>query len=133
MNKIVWSNEFSVGIETIDLQHQKLFRIFNELLEIDTRDQDSLLRLIDSLVEYAVTHFKYEESLFDRYSFERKDEHKMKHQDFLKELFLVKKNCLNGQSIDWSELFDFLVEWIFSHIKEEDKLYADLFINNGEI
>lgn len=31
-NQFVWKDEFDIGVETIDKEHRKLFRIINKLL-----------------------------------------------------------------------------------------------------
>jgi len=33
MKKIIWDDNFSVGVKKMDVQHQKIIKIFNTLVE----------------------------------------------------------------------------------------------------
>ena len=60
-----WSNNYSVGIGSIDAQHQNLFAIARELHAAMTAGQGkaSLARILDRLVQYTAVHFAHEERL----------------------------------------------------------------------
>ena len=59
MPMIVWSNQFSVGVQEVDKQHQVLVGILNRLgtaLNGQVSGVDNR-QVIDELVQYTVYHF----------------------------------------------------------------------------
>ena len=64
VEKILWTEEYAIGNETIDTQHKGLFKTFNSLIEaiaendgVKSKAQEILIMLVD----YMQTHFKDEE------------------------------------------------------------------------
>lgn len=45
-----------------------------------------MVEIIDSLVQYTVYHFKYEENLFNKYDHEFNDEHINEHNKLIEEI-----------------------------------------------
>ncbi len=58
-----WKQEYSVGIQSIDAQHQQLFAIAHELYKAMTAGQgkSALSRILDRLVQYTAMHFAHED------------------------------------------------------------------------
>ena len=66
---LIWSNDLSVGLDSIDEQHKVLVSLINELHSAmkARRSHSELLDVIDNLKNYTVTHFGYEEELFAKH------------------------------------------------------------------
>ena len=63
MQKIIWDDSFRIGIEKIDLQHQKLFGFLNRLVDADHPDSHAQI-ISDTLTEmtyYCDYHVSVEE------------------------------------------------------------------------
>ena len=67
MALIKWNDSFSVGVVEIDLQHQKLVALINDLNEamLQARGKTVLTRILNELVSYTVVHFGTEEKYFE--------------------------------------------------------------------
>src|SRR5664279_3421209 len=69
----VWDHQFETGIATIDRQHQKLVQLINKLgtlLVVETDNKryvKSLSSVLRELSNYVVYHFKFEQTLMERY------------------------------------------------------------------
>ena len=65
MSLIKWEEKYSVGVESMDNQHKKLVQMINDIFD-ELRGgatHESLLKIIEGLVEYTQVHFKAEEAV----------------------------------------------------------------------
>ena len=58
-----WDEKYSVGIQSIDQQHHKLFDLLNHLLSAMKQGQAATVtnKIISELSNYAIIHFQKEE------------------------------------------------------------------------
>ena len=133
MGLISWNNEFSVNIDEIDRQHQKLLGIINELHDaMRARKTLKVLgKIIDDLIEYTVIHFSFEEKYFAQFRYYKILSHKNEHKDFVKKIKEFKKGVDSGRLMMSVDIMNFLIEWLVEHMKGSDKLYVPLFHENG--
>ena len=68
MPAIQWTNDLSVGVKTIDYQHQALIRIANDLIDalVEGKSAGLVEDTVRKLREYTVFHFNYEERLMEK-------------------------------------------------------------------
>ncbi|WP_448210893.1 hemerythrin domain-containing protein [Colwellia sp. MEBiC06753] len=66
MEKITWQKDFEVGIREVDKQHQHLVSLINETVDIiaENREQETLIRIFEALVDYTQYHFSEEKKVF---------------------------------------------------------------------
>ncbi len=129
---IDWSDEYSVSVKEIDDQHKKLFNIINAFY--DTMEDDSkkaLGKLLNSLAEYTMYHFKTEEMYFDKFRYVDSEAHKKEHQVFVDKVFDVKNNFESGKLVISVSITRFLKKWILEHIALTDMKYSSCFTDNG--
>ncbi len=72
-----WGPKLILGIEEIDGQHKKLVSLINQLhkaMKLKKGSQNSG-KILNSLADYTVYHFGYEEDLFEKYSYPGTAEH----------------------------------------------------------
>lgn len=123
-----WKDEYIVGVQVIDEQHEKLFEIAErayKLLknEFITDKYDKILEIIDELKTYTMFHFKTEEEYMLSIGYKKYFSHKVQHDDFIKQI-----NGLDLEKIDLNqdknivEILELVVNWIDKHILENDKL-----------
>ena len=131
MEKFLWNDTYSVGNEDIDLQHQRLFSLFNALVEaIEGGKQQSaaLQTLFRQLFGYVKSHFRFEEALMKSVEYPDFKEHKVGHEKIWDRLKEYRTNF--HQIVDRErgakakEVAEFLQDWLQGHIKEEDQQYA---------
>ncbi len=129
---LTWSDEFSVGVVELDEQHKKIFGYLNEFYDsIKSDNKKALKSLIDSLMEYALYHFRTEEKYFDKFDYEDSEFHKKEHQDFVDRVLEFKYKFESGKLVVSLTITNFLKNWIKEHIKISDKRYGKCFNSNG--
>ena len=123
-----WKTEFSVGIESIDAQHQKLFAIGRELYEAMSagRGKASLALILDRLVQYTAVHFTHEERLMRMYDYVNFPQHKAQHDALAKQVLKFQKDFDAGMVSMTVQLLQFLKDWLEGHIKVSDLEYVPL-------
>jgi hemerythrin len=121
-----WKNEYSVGIGSIDAQHQKLFAIGRELFAAMSAGQGkaSLARILDRLVQYTAVHFAHEERLMRLNDYPDFQAHKAEHDALTRQVLAFQADFEGGRVSMTVQLLQFLKEWLEKHIKISDVAYA---------
>ena len=133
MALIKWNDSFSVGVVEIDLQHQKLVALINDLNEamLQARGKTVLTRILNELVSYTVVHFGTEEKYFEKYQYPYTMSHKKEHCAFIEKVGSFKADFQSDKVGLSLEVMSFLSEWLQNHIKGTDKKYSAFFNKNG--
>jgi len=128
-----WKNEYSVGIESIDLQHKKLINLINQLqTAVDYSTGETFEReALDELVEYTVTHFRYEENLMEEHAYPDFEAHRKQHDNMVKKVTEVVDNYKENKDNAMKEATAYLKDWLINHINGTDKQYSDFLIGKG--
>lgn len=132
MGKLVWKDEYSVGVEMIDEQHKVFVGIMNELYTaiLEKKEKRVLDDVFKQLVAYTQFHFQTEERYFDEFNYEGSAEHKAAHQK-LREQIAELETRKDGIMENPFELMDFLEDWLVDHIMGMDKKYGPCFKEHG--
>lgn len=134
MALIEWSSELSVGIDSIDNQHQKLINMINALNDaMSTGEANEVLeKIFSGLAAYTQKHFAYEEQLFDKHGYAGTQEHKQQHKALIDQVVdLSEKFKSSGGSVISIEVMQFLKDWLTNHIMKTDKEYTDFLVEKG--
>lgn len=124
--KVEWSDSFSVGNEIIDLQHKKLIKILNEVVEANRGDNDlSITEAIGELYDYVNYHFDYEENLLKISGYPGLESHIKKHERFTLELMTFSQKISNSKKDFFEEFRFWLMDWLLHHILSEDKKFVE--------
>lgn len=128
-----WEDKFSVGIQSIDIQHKQLFKLISDLLEeMKLGKAGQVINpIIQELEKYAVIHFRKEEFFFERFNYPEKVRHMAEHQVFIQKVDSLKSSIKSGNTSVAFELLNFLKLWIEQHILVSDKEYSECFRQNG--
>lgn len=118
---VKWQDEYSVGVDEIDEQHQKLFAIYNELSSsADGEGQkEAVSRCLEDLGGYLDYHFKSEEKFLGRDP-ELVASHRSLHYGFVKRVLSMTGNLTDPEAVTFDLLF-FLSNWLVNHILNEDR------------
>jgi hemerythrin len=133
MSILIWNESLSVEIESIDEQHQYLFKVINDFydaLKSGSQKQD-VSQLLKSLKRYTITHFTTEEKYMKAFDFSDYERHKAEHAKFIEAVAEFEDRFQNGKLILSLEITNFLKNWITEHIQKLDKEYSALLINKG--
>ncbi len=128
-----WSEKLSTHIPSIDRQHKAILRYINDLHDgIENGTVKSILdSTLDGLVGYTRTHFAYEEMLFKRYDYDRQVEHLKVHERMVDKISNYRDRYKKGETELGPELLEFLKDWLYHHILEEDMAYTEHLIARG--
>lgn len=126
MGMFEWKNEYSVGISSIDSQHQKLFAIARELYTAMSagRGKAALALILDRLVQYTTAHFGHEERLMRLNDYADFAQHKAQHDALTKQVLTFQTEFEAGRVTMTVQLLQFLKDWLEKHIKVSDFAYV---------
>jgi hemerythrin len=129
MKKFRWTDEYSLGVEKIDRQHRHMFEIINQFIERSASSSDSKLvtETLTEMLRYAKEHFTDEEEMMREHGYPELELHKEQHTYFIKTTAELSINALNNQSMVASEIAEFLILWLTTHITKSDMKYKELF------
>ena len=135
-NSIQWNNQFLIGNDIIDDQHQTLFKIAqksNYITDITNIDeQEELLKdILHELYEYVEYHFSQEEALMDDILYIDTDNHKQIHKHMLGELNTLTVEISYSKLSEITAKLNEFVQVVFvKHIKIEDQKISDFIVKN---
>jgi hemerythrin len=121
-----WTNEFSVNNQEMDDQHKRLFNLIEKLNKaMQEGKSNSILNSgLEELSQYAVIHFKDEESLMANVKYPKLKFHINEHRSFVDKLYSFKQ-AINNKELGVSiRVINFLRDWLKSHILQIDKEYS---------
>ena len=126
-NSIIWKSEYNIHNFKIDKEHQKLFTIAREAMNISKLKDDDKVKIklkdvISKLFDYVGTHFANEQKYMAQIDYPELSSHKVLHKNMLNMLttLISELNNLELQAIEKS-LIDFIEEYFIRHIVLEDK------------
>ncbi len=123
-----FKDEYRTGIESIDLEHQKLFEIAERAYETLMDDlipdkYDYIVDVLNELKDYAAFHFRNEEEYMISIRYKRLISQKASHNEFIEKI-----SSYNLSDIDENqkevilEILNYLSDWLIHHIVGSDKL-----------
>lgn len=121
------SDFLSLGIKTVDLQHEKFFKMLDELRLYSANKDNKLLikNLLEEFSAYATYHFVAEERMMKKSEFPLYEVHMQQHLFFKQKLDEFKQALEYKNEMVDEQMLNFLRKWFVVHISEQDKQYAD--------
>jgi len=122
---IIWNTTLETGHRQIDLQHQELVELINELtaaLEVG-REFDALDDILPRLNNYVLFHFGTEEMLMTGLPADSTHVliHRQAHGDFTARINALRAGAAAGEKLEAAPLADFLRNWLVEHIMRTDR------------
>ncbi|HUI45161.1 MAG TPA: bacteriohemerythrin [Nitrospirota bacterium] len=126
MGYLKWNNRYSVHVDEIDKQHQKLINLINEMYDAMQAGKGGEIidTVVDRFVDYTVYHFNTEERLLQQHGYPKYDAHKEMHDNIAKKARDLKETLEKGNKPSNIDVMLLLTNWLNAHILEEDKKYA---------
>ena len=130
---VVWKDEYSVGIESIDRQHKKLITLINSLQTAVNYSAgvEYEREALDELVDYTRTHFGYEEELMQKNGYPDFTTHRAEHELMVARVEQVLDEYRRNPDAAMQSAIDFLRDWLINHINGTDKRYSQFLIDRG--
>jgi hemerythrin len=129
----LWKDEYSIGIDAIDLQHRLLILMINDLYAAihENRSSEAIPEMLSRLHHYIQEHFSAEKSLMERFAYPGSGEHLTEHDDMVRKIAELDAKYANGRFGGLAELVIYLRSWLDHHICRTDKLMAQSLIAEG--
>jgi hemerythrin-like metal-binding protein len=123
---VTWSEQYSVGVASIDSEHQKLIGLLNDLHAAMMSGQGRTVmgKVLDGLSAYTVTHFAHEEGLMRLHAYPAYLPHKAEHDKLVKQVKSLQEEFRGGNATISLEVMSFLQDWLVNHIVGVDKKYT---------
>jgi hemerythrin-like metal-binding protein len=117
----------------IDAQHRVLIELINQVWDTIVPakpDHAKTFQIIEELERYTLTHFSAEEVFLREIAYLGFDQHKAKHDHFVKRIAQEKAKVKSGQRMTLDIVY-FLRDWLINHILVTDKAYVAEFKNRA--
>lgn len=125
----LFTDDYKLGIPTIDEEHEKLVGLLNDAIE-ELQNQDLDLqafaaKLKSDLEEYANTHFTHEEAYMEKIQDPELPKQRKEHEAFIRKVHeLPIDGSLTVQNLE--EIMQFWVHWLFHHILHSDMMIGKM-------
>jgi len=128
-----WDDSYSVGVQDIDEQHKGWFDAINRFqAAVDSGEAaQEFAKLLEFLIGYAESHFKTEETYFEKCGYEGAESHRQQHRVFIEIVEGYKARFEADELIVPAEVSSFLNSWLTEHILSSDKRYIDCLHESG--
>jgi hemerythrin len=116
-----------LGIPEMDLQHEKFFKLLEELrVYLKLNEEDIFFsNLLEELEAYAVYHFKTEENIMRKNDYPAIESHISQHQLFKDKVYEFKHAMEYGNAIVRHQMLDFFQKWFVAHLCNVDHQLAN--------
>ena len=133
MTLFAWDAQYSVNINAIDRQHQRLFALFNELYEAmqEGHADDVIDKVLDRALDYTAYHFATEERLLREYGYAEEAAHRQEHAKLEEHLKVLLQKRRVGESRVALATLKLLCDWLNEHILKSDKKFAAFLTQQG--
>jgi len=131
---VTWCDDFNVNVEEIDLQHQELLELVNQLhFSVESCiEKKELEELLIELVEFTRKHFSTENKLMKKYGYPKYKKHHKEHKKLLNHMDRLIAAVSSGKQPHFYSDYDVSSDWAIAHISEYD---SDLgaFLNTKKV
>jgi len=124
---ITWEEAFETGHAEIDQQHRELLALVDALESAQEESQQTLLRVLQHVMDFTHTHFLMEEVLMVEVHYPPRAREEMiaQHAEFTSYARLRVLEFRKGAPVSVLPLQAFLAEWLTRHEFGLDRLLAD--------
>ncbi|MFH2058099.1 MAG: bacteriohemerythrin [Pseudomonadota bacterium] len=123
--KLEWDPKFSVSIEDIDKYQQKMFEMFNQLLDLKKNKNEAkeYIDLISDINEFSKLYFGAEEKILRKIKYPDYAAHAKAHRQFTKNFISLRREIAEDVENLTDQAIVELREWLINHILELDSMY----------
>jgi len=128
-----WNPDYSVGVNELDLQHQSLFRLVQELQNAiaNGHGPTAVGTALNKAVNYTIHHFATEEDLMQQHRFPGAAAHRIEHNVLTLQLAELQQEWQSGDSNAPEKCLLILREWLDQHVLESDRQYMPFLSPKG--
>lgn len=136
--QFVWRDELNIGVDTIDKEHQRLFKIINKMFAFKEEDKNSQWACQEGVKFFkghAVKHFADEEAYMMSVNYEGIEQHKLVHKEFRENTLPALEKELEQTDYSQDAMDHFLgvcAGWLIGHTLTEDQAITGGCTSNWE-
>ena len=131
----VWSNDYSVNVETIDEQHQQLLARINGFLHSvqSGEGQEHVQSTVNFLVAYVDIHFRTEEYFMKKHAYPGYATHKSEHERLSNAVLSIAQGISDIRPSRGvvTQLVTEMGTWILEHVQKMDKTLGRFLMSLG--
>ena len=122
MSLLEWKSEFSVGIASMDFEHQEMIKMINEFYDemIQHKDADSIEQFLGDIHAAINAHFALEERLMIDADFVEYEAHKNDHEELLDQIRGMMDEFRKDPESGFVLLRENLANWFERHFASFD-------------
>ena len=127
MALLLWDESLHINIEEIDIQHENLFKIINDLHDRlhKSAEEEETRPVLNSLLEYIMVHYATEERWMKKYNYPDYELHREQHQQYVSKIKdFVSAYKAERTSLPAKDILISLAGWHSKHIVEYDKIFG---------
>ncbi|MDH3638168.1 MAG: hemerythrin family protein [Gammaproteobacteria bacterium] len=119
---IQWKKEFSIGVPSIDQEHEELIELINELhAELESGKSDATIAdFLGEIYAQISAHFALEEMIMRENRYDQYDEHKKDHERLLDDIRDMMDDYEDKRIVSDRDLSSRLDSWFSGHFKTHD-------------
>lgn len=124
---LTWSNDYILGVDIIDQQHRQLFAYFEQVDQaISEQNSSNITIIVNGLVNYAISHNTFEESLMEKANYPLLSAHHKIHETFKERAtkYLDRLQAGEDPFKVAEQVKIYIGLWLISHVKQEDRDYV---------
>ena len=122
MALIEWREEFSVGVASVDHEHQELIELINttHAALCEKGGDDLVLDFLGEIYAKISAHFALEENIMREREYDQYQEHKADHERLLDDIRDIMDDFEDGLGFDRDRFAARLRDWFSEHFKTHD-------------
>lgn len=140
LNLAGFTAEYAMDIPEIDEQHKTFFELLNAIgatatdlyKPLSDEEVDEVLDILNELRDFALLHFRTEESYMQEVKYPDLPIQKREHNRFITDVVRIEAELLNGSSMPAIKIRNFMFEWYRGHILKLDKPFGDFYKKNSK-
>ena len=123
---IAWSPSLSLGVKSIDEEHQHLLALANALiLGVRKNDGQAIAKAFHELRKYTVTHFANEEHYMHRMCYPKLGAHRQEHARLKLQVKHFQDTLYRKGGVTKQEVVEFMKQWLIEHVLRVDMQIRD--------
>lgn len=121
MPDIEWNPGLSLGVASIDAEHQHLLVLANALIHgVRGKDEQAIAKAFHELRTYTVTHFANEEEYMQRVHYPELNAHRQEHLQLKQQVKVYQDTLYRKGDVSEREVVEFLKHWLIEHVLHTD-------------
>lgn len=124
----LWTEEYEMGVESLDADHIIIFSLINHVdkaIQLENNEK-AIRKIFKVLIRHAIAHFQSEEASMIKHAFPHTEGHVEEHHQIvekLQTLFIAYEE--NPDTDISSKIVKILANWANIHVLQTDLLYRD--------